>query len=84
MTDLLCCTPETNTTLEINYNKIKLKPNKQKVTLLTDTELHSSFKLEMWGKYLFLSFFSFFFFWPHLRLAVPGPGIDPGPPQQGQ
>ena len=22
VTDLLCCTPETNTTLQVNYNKI--------------------------------------------------------------
>ena len=33
ITDSLCCTSETNTTLEINYTPIKIKEEKQKVSL---------------------------------------------------
>ena len=35
MTDSLCCTPETNTTLLVNYTPIKLKKKKQILKQIT-------------------------------------------------
>ena len=34
ITESLCCTPETNTTLQINYTSIKEKKNKYKYILV--------------------------------------------------